>query len=689
MTSWISSLQQWWRHSDNATARLTLAVVLSVVFHLLILMVKLGEYGEGLPGFDLSLGDRRAKLPELHLKLQNPVINTAAGNAPIPIPPPAMALATSPTTSPTPEPTPANLPSAIKPATELAKAEFDLVDLPAPVPAEVPAPVARPKQHKSKPKLITAVTKKEPDFKVTSAEQAELGTLIAEEKTDEPKAMADLAPESKVDEVASAIADLEKLAQEKAEQDRLAFEKLALAKAEQAKSEQMQAEAKLKEQLAKQHEQELLQAQRQAEALAVQQKQQEKQQQEKQQQELRARQQAELEQQRLAQLAAQRAADELAEKLKQEELAKQRAKDAAQKLKQEQLAQLEKEKLQEQEKQKAREKEQQALAIRAAQEAEQRRLAETARIEKERADQLQLEKLKAEQQKEQLQKEQQQRELQQREQQRQQQIAEQLKREQLERELVEKNLAEKNLAKKNRLEQEQRIRQAQLAEQLAAQAKAQRESELRQAAQRAAEQAQADERARAQAQAQANARQQGNGIDDLMGAGSASQGANSGNAKPDMDKLLSGRSFDFDKNGESLKSASSANLPTPKAPLANNARRSIFGSKNIDVGLNLYIQSWRQKVERNGRLNYSQSAKDHMYTDPIVTVSVRSDGSVESVTILRSSGRPEMDEAVRRIALVNAPYSAFPPSLARKYDVIDIRQIWVFDDALHIVDEMR
>ena len=166
-------------------------------------------------------------------------------------------------------------------------------------------------------------------------------------------------------------------------------------------------------------------------------------------------------------------------------------------------------------------------------------------------------------------------------------------------------------------------------------------------------------------------------------------GANSGAAKPDLDKLLSSRTFDFDKNGVAVKSSVGTTLPVPKFETSSSAHRSIFGSKNGDVDLNLYIQSWRQKIEGNGGLNYSQAAKDKMHTDPIVTVSIRSDGSIENIIILRSSGRPDMDDAVRRIVMINAPYSAFPPSLAHKFDVIDIRQIWIFDATLRITDEMR
>jgi len=75
--------------------------------------------------------------------------------------------------------------------------------------------------------------------------------------------------------------------------------------------------------------------------------------------------------------------------------------------------------------------------------------------------------------------------------------------------------------------------------------------------------------------------------------------------------------------------------------------------------------------------------------NPVVSVAVRRDGSVEEVIIQRSSGQRDLDQAVRRIVQLNAPYSVFPPDLARAYDVIEIRRVWVFGSTLRIVEELN
>jgi hypothetical protein len=43
-----------------------------------------------------------------------------------------------------------------------------------------------------------------------------------------------------------------------------------------------------------------------------------------------------------------------------------------------------------------------------------------------------------------------------------------------------------------------------------------------------------------------------------------------------------------------------------------------------------------------------------------------------------------IDDTIRRIVLATTPYPAFPPGLARRYDVVEIRRTWYFDDAVRL-----
>ncbi|MDB5934587.1 MAG: hypothetical protein JWQ01_1931 [Massilia sp.] len=127
----------------------------------------------------------------------------------------------------------------------------------------------------------------------------------------------------------------------------------------------------------------------------------------------------------------------------------------------------------------------------------------------------------------------------------------------------------------------------------------------------------------------------------------------------------------------------------PRDDGERGARRVVSSGAEQDVPLRMYVDSFRQKVERNGGIAVAQRNAEPMRAEPLVSVAIRSDGSVEEVTIVRSSGHADTDNAVRRIVRLNARYSAFPPTIAARYDVIEIRRIWSFAESLRLLEELR
>jgi hypothetical protein len=120
------------------------------------------------------------------------------------------------------------------------------------------------------------------------------------------------------------------------------------------------------------------------------------------------------------------------------------------------------------------------------------------------------------------------------------------------------------------------------------------------------------------------------------------------------------------------------------ASAQDSRRRTIFGRADDDIVLKMYIDSWRQAIERSGN-----AEQPPLQGDADVTVVIRSDGNIDGITVNRSDGRQNMDELVRRIAQSSAQRAAFPPDLVRRYDVIEIRRVWRFDDRLTILEEGR
>jgi TonB family protein len=125
------------------------------------------------------------------------------------------------------------------------------------------------------------------------------------------------------------------------------------------------------------------------------------------------------------------------------------------------------------------------------------------------------------------------------------------------------------------------------------------------------------------------------------------------------------------------------------AEAARSLRRALAEVARRDVPLRMYLESVRQKIERNAVVAQHQLAEDLVRTFPIVSIAIRSDGSIEDVTIVRSSGRADVDDVVRRTIRLNARYAAFPPNVAANYDVIELRRVWSFAGVLRLLEEMR
>lgn len=108
-------------------------------------------------------------------------------------------------------------------------------------------------------------------------------------------------------------------------------------------------------------------------------------------------------------------------------------------------------------------------------------------------------------------------------------------------------------------------------------------------------------------------------------------------------------------------------------------KRKSIGARAQEYRFASYVESWRQKVERIGNVNYPESAKDQkIYGQLQLTVYIKSSGDVEKVEIRRSSGYPVLDNAAKRIVEMGSPYAAFPEELRKEVDILDITRTWIF-----------
>jgi protein TonB len=108
-------------------------------------------------------------------------------------------------------------------------------------------------------------------------------------------------------------------------------------------------------------------------------------------------------------------------------------------------------------------------------------------------------------------------------------------------------------------------------------------------------------------------------------------------------------------------------------------RRKFIGSRTQEYRFAQYVEDWRAKVERIGNMNYPEMARrDKIYGKLALTVSIRSDGTVESIEVNRPSGQRILDASAVRIVKLSAPFAPFPPDIRKDTDIISITRTWIF-----------
>ena len=142
----------------------------------------------------------------------------------------------------------------------------------------------------------------------------------------------------------------------------------------------------------------------------------------------------------------------------------------------------------------------------------------------------------------------------------------------------------------------------------------------------------------------------------------------------------------LDEEAARRDAASAATRPPNTLPSSSSGTRRgrLFGRADPNTELVLYAEAWARKIQLNMTYDMVREAAKRPHANPVVTVAIRHDGSVEGVTFVLSSGVPEIDEAIRRIVQSQLPYQAFSPALAREFDVVEIRRTWYFDGAVRL-----
>jgi len=139
---------------------------------------------------------------------------------------------------------------------------------------------------------------------------------------------------------------------------------------------------------------------------------------------------------------------------------------------------------------------------------------------------------------------------------------------------------------------------------------------------------------------------------------------------PEVDKLtreLANLEADLDKESRNY-----ADMPRVRRLTSVSARQSVDAA---------YLLDWQRRAEAVGNKYYPQaSVRYGLYGSLRLLAIIRSDGSLEDIRVLSSSGYAVLDEAAVKTVRMAAPYAPFPAELRATTDKLEIIRTWTYGD---------
>ncbi|QLI81509.1 energy transducer TonB [Chitinibacter fontanus] len=113
-------------------------------------------------------------------------------------------------------------------------------------------------------------------------------------------------------------------------------------------------------------------------------------------------------------------------------------------------------------------------------------------------------------------------------------------------------------------------------------------------------------------------------------------------------------------------------------------RKTFVGVNAKQTSVAMYMDGWRQKIERVGTMAYPVDADGNkLYGRLRVMVEIDADGTMRSSQIDQSSGNPQLDAAALQILKMSAPFPKLPPDMldatGKPSKILVITRTWTFE----------
>jgi protein TonB len=110
---------------------------------------------------------------------------------------------------------------------------------------------------------------------------------------------------------------------------------------------------------------------------------------------------------------------------------------------------------------------------------------------------------------------------------------------------------------------------------------------------------------------------------------------------------------------------------------AKRPKKKFISANTKEYVYAAYMRGWVDRIERIGNLNYPEEARRrNLHGELELTVTLRRDGSVKAIDVIRSSGEPLLDKAAQRIVRLAAPFPPLPRD--QHVDELYITRTWQF-----------
>ncbi len=108
-------------------------------------------------------------------------------------------------------------------------------------------------------------------------------------------------------------------------------------------------------------------------------------------------------------------------------------------------------------------------------------------------------------------------------------------------------------------------------------------------------------------------------------------------------------------------------------------RQLLISANTRESRIAAYLDGWKRRVERVGTINFPfEALRQPGIRDPVLEVSIASDGKLTDVIIVTGSGSRELDMAAVNILKMAAPFDKFPDYLRNDYDSLKFSYEWQF-----------